>query len=105
MSFHNDMRIATRSTFQALGAEGSYLEGAGPAIDPVLVIVNIGVAVLGEMGEVVGRKDQVKLLVEDVVRGKRNAIVTSSDHPGKQFKLVSLEYTDGFYERWNVGTE
>lgn len=92
------MVAGSREIFSRLGDPATY---SHDGIDtPTVVILRENIQILGEFGTVVGFRDEVSLLLEDVPSPQRTATVVVVN--GRTVTLVEKVIRDGYYERWVV---
>ena len=94
-----DLMVAgSREIFSRLGGPATYSHGG---LDTETVVIHReNIQILGEFGTVVGFRDEVSLLLEDIPSPQRNAVVSLVNGP--TLTLVEKVVRDGYYERWVV---
>jgi hypothetical protein len=97
-----DAAIHSAFARAGLAVVGTYLPpGGDPSVDTLVcrVYVDRGVQQLGNYAEVVGAKDVVTLLLEDVAAPVEKATVVFD---GETVRLKTMESSDDSRQRWVV---
>lgn len=100
MGMQELMASGSREIFSRLGSPAAYSEGTFGPVDTV-VIIRENVQVLGDFGQVVGARDEVSLLLQDIPTPRRNGVIIRASD-SKIYTLVEKLVRDGYYEKWVV---
>lgn len=89
-AFDDAMQLADDGLFAAFGVPATAQRGSDPAVD-VTVVVDRGVVVLGEYGQVVGKVDKISLRNREWIAQQGDLIVID----GNSRKVDTPESDDG----------
>lgn len=106
MGIRDYMTPASKEIFRRIGEPGTYQAPSAPSLVDSYFIVSEGAEVLGDIGQVVARRDEMSILTEDIPAPLKEGLVNCGPEGAKKnWRLKEKLYRDGYYERWVVKNE
>jgi len=97
MAFSDYMLEAQDAIFEELGEPGSYLFGAGPAVESLFIVQSQALNP-GEEGGVSEHSHIVSILRAEIPAPRTGAVVSITG--GQAFRIDQRLQPDDFHERW-----